>query len=71
MVSTRHVEAARNHSLLDRRIKDVAKATFCDRRLLKKAKKAALKTIIATAEGSLDVASVTSPPGRDAIAINQ
>jgi hypothetical protein len=70
-VSTLQDRADRNHSDDVSSIRAAVLPNSTEVRFVTNTVKAAVKRIKARAAGSLDVASVTSPPGRDAIAISQ
>jgi hypothetical protein len=71
IVSTRQEDADFNHSKLVKRINDAIVAVSVDLRRATKTKNPHMKMTKARADGSRQVASVTSPPGIDAIDISQ
>jgi hypothetical protein len=71
IVSTRHVEAARNHSEALRSIRDETSARCVVRRREAKTKKPIMKEMYANADGRRAVASVTALRGRDMMEISQ
>jgi hypothetical protein len=71
IVSTRHVEAARNHSKLASKRIVVLKATLEENLRTRKAQKPPEKIINASADGSRALASLTSPAGKDTRLMSQ